>query len=139
MTHEQIDLVQTSFTNVAPLSNEAARIFYRRPFDIAPEVCSRFRGELDEQTRKPITMLAAAVSLEDLDAVAPAAEELAKRHVAYGVTPDHYTPVGDALNPTLNESVGDKFDDATRDAWLPAYGARCDKMIAAANANGQNP
>lgn len=138
MTPQQIDLVQSSFAKVAPLGDEAGRIFYGRLFNIAPEVRPLFRGDLDEQARKLVMMLATVVNgLKDLDTVVPAARDLAVRHVDYGVAAEHYAPVGEALIWTLNEGLGDDFTDETREAWLAAYGALSNEMIAAAY-GGQN-
>lgn len=133
MTPQQIDLVQSSFAKVAPLGDDAGRIFYGRLFNIAPEVRPLFRGDLDEQARKLVMMLATVVNgLKDLDTVLPAARDLAVRHIDYGVAAEHYAPVGEALVWTLNEGLGDDFTDETREAWLAAYGTLSNEMISAA-------
>lgn len=137
MTLEQIETVQSSFAKVMPLGDEAGRIFYGRLFNIAPEVRPLFRGDLDEQASKLIRMLATIVEdLHRLDAILPAARELAARHVAYGVAADHYGPVGEALIWTLEQGLGPDFDDATREAWVVAYSALSTEMISAAYGQG---
>lgn len=45
-------------------------------------------------------------SLDNLEAVLPAASALAKRHVDCGVKADDYTPVGVALLWTLEQGLG---------------------------------
>lgn len=133
MTPEQIDKVQASFAKVVPISDEAGRIFYGRLFNIAPEVRPLFRGDLDEQARKLMMMLATVVNgLKNLDVIIPAAQALAVRHVAYGVEPAHYAPVGEALLWTLEQGLGDGFDAETRDAWVAAYTTLSGVMIEAA-------
>jgi hemoglobin-like flavoprotein len=52
MTPAQIGLIQQSFSKVAPISKQAAALFYGRLFEIAPEVKPLFRGDMDEQGRK---------------------------------------------------------------------------------------
>jgi nitric oxide dioxygenase len=52
--------------------------------------------------------------------------------VSYGVTAEHYGTVGDALLWTLEQGLGEAFGPATREAWLEAYGALSDAMIAEA-------
>lgn len=137
MTPEQVTTVQASFAKVAPISDEAARIFYGRLFNIAPEVRPLFHGDMDEQGRKLMMMLATVVNnLNDLDAVVPAAKELAIRHVDYGVTAEQYEKVGEALLWTLKEGLGDAFDDTTEAAWAAAYGTLSGVMIEAAYAGG---
>ena len=46
LTEEQIGLIQASFAEVRPISSEAARLFYARLFDIAPEVEAMFKGDM---------------------------------------------------------------------------------------------
>ena len=58
MTPEQIALVQQSFAKVAPISEQAAALFYGRLFEIAPEVKPLFRGDMKEQGRKLMATLA---------------------------------------------------------------------------------
>ena len=55
-------------------------------------------GDIKEQGRKLIATLTVVIGgLKDLNATVPAAQALAKRHVAYGVTLAHYARVGAAL------------------------------------------
>ena len=49
MTPSQVDLVQQSFAKVAPISEQAAQLFYGRLFEIAPEVKPMFPGDMTEQ------------------------------------------------------------------------------------------
>jgi nitric oxide dioxygenase len=133
MTPEQIDLVQSSFAKVAPIADVAAELFYGRLFEIAPEAKPLFRGDMREQGRKLMTTLGVVVSsLKNLEAILPAVKALAVKHVAYGVAPAHYKPVGEALIWTLDKGLGESFTPATREAWLAAYGALSAVMIAEA-------
>jgi len=133
MTPEQIDLVQTSFAKVAPIADTAATLFYDRLFEIAPETKPLFRGDMNEQGRKLMTTLGVVVNgLKNLDAILPAARALAVKHVGYGVTAAHYTPVGEALIRTLEKGLGSDFTAKTKEAWLAAYGALSAVMIAEA-------
>ena len=133
MTPQQIQLVQSSFKQVAPHAMQAAAMFYGRLFDVAPEVRPMFKGDLTEQGRKLMSVLAVVVNgLTDLDKVVPAARSLAVKHVAYGVEARHYQPVGEALVWTLQTALGDRFDPPTRDAWVAAYATLSGVMIAEA-------
>jgi nitric oxide dioxygenase len=42
MTPDQVKLVQQSFSRVAPISEQAAVLFYDRLFEVAPQVKSMF-------------------------------------------------------------------------------------------------
>ena len=133
MNEHDIRLVRTSFAKVVPIAPTAARLFYARLFEIAPGTQGLFRGDMEEQGRKLMAMLGTLVAaLDRLDELVPAAQGLARRHVAYGVTPAHYAPVGQALIDTLARGLGEDFDAETRAAWLAAYGTLSSVMIGAA-------
>jgi nitric oxide dioxygenase len=133
MTPAQVELIQGSFAKVAPISEQAAALFYGRLFEIAPEARPLFRGDMDEQGRKLMATLAVVVNgLSNLDAMLPAASALAKRHVAYGVTPDHYAPVGEALIWTLERGLGAGWTQELAAAWVAAYTTLSQFMIAEA-------
>ena len=130
MTPQQTKLIQDSFAKVAPISERAAALFYGRLFDIAPEVKPLFRGDMKEQGRKLMATLAVVVNgLGNLDAVLPAASALAKRHVAYGVKPGHYVPVGAALLWTLEQGLGPQWTPELAAAWTAAYTTLSQFMI----------
>ena len=133
MTPEQITLIQDSFKKVAPISDAAAEIFYARLFEIAPEVQPYFKGEMTEQGKKLMATLGAVVNgLRDLDKIVPVAQELAVRHVDYGVKAEDYTPVGAALIYTLEKGLGDGFTPELKDSWVTAYDTLSSVMIQAA-------
>jgi hemoglobin-like flavoprotein len=133
MTPEQVQLVQQSFAKVAPISDQAAKLFYGRLFAIAPEVRPLFHGDMDEQGRKLMATLAVVVNgLARLDSILPAASALAKRHVGYGVQPSHYRPVGEALLWTLEQGLGPDWTPKLAQAWTTAYVTLSQFMIGAA-------
>ena len=85
MNPTQIKLVQDSFAKVAPISEQAAVMFYDRLFEVAPSVKAMFPDDMTEQRKKLMATLAVVVNgLSNLEAVLPAASALAKRHVSYG-------------------------------------------------------
>jgi hemoglobin-like flavoprotein len=133
MNSADILLVQASFEQVKPISQEAAALFYSRLFEIAPEVRPLFRGDMTEQGRKLMATLAYVVNgLGSLESILPAASALAKRHVAYGVKPEYYVPVGEALLWTLEKGLGPNWTRDTADAWTRAYQVLSSFMIAEA-------
>src|ERR1700683_970671 len=107
MTPDQVTLVQQSFAKVAPISEQAAVLFYDRLFEIAPSVKAMFPADMTEQRRKLMAMLAAGVKgLGNLESVLPAASALAKRHVGYGAKAEHYPVVGAASLWALEKGLG---------------------------------
>ncbi|WP_316231351.1 globin family protein [Bradyrhizobium sp. SZCCHNR1051] len=138
MTPSQIALVQDSFAKVAPISDQAAGIFYDRLFEVAPQVRPMFPDDLTEQRKKLMATLAVVVNgLANLPAILPAASALAKRHVDYGAKPEHYPVVGSALLWTLEKGLGEAWTPEVAEAWTAAYGTLSGFMIAAAYGKAQ--
>ena len=135
LNNHQIDLVQTSFKQVAHIPDTVAELFYGRLFEIAPEVKPLFaRSDMKEQGRKLMQMLSVAVnSLKNIGAIVPAVKQLGKRHVHYGVTGEMYDIVGQALLWTLAQGLGEAFTEEVKDAWTAVYVLVAETAIAGAN------
>ena len=130
MTPDQVKLVQQSFSQVAPIADQAAALFYDRLFEVAPQVKAMFPADMTEQKKKLMATLAVVVNgLTNLETILPAASALAKRHVSYGVKPIHYPIVGEALLWTLERGLGADWTPELADAWSDAYGVLSDYMI----------
>jgi hemoglobin-like flavoprotein len=138
VTPQQVQLVQESFSKVAPIAPQAAELFYGRLFEVAPQVRSLFPDDLSEQKKKLMATLAVVVGgLDKLDTILPAASALAKRHVGYGAAPEHYPVVGGALLWTLEKGLGEAWTPELADAWTGAYTTLSGFMISEAYPNTQ--
>jgi hemoglobin-like flavoprotein len=126
----QIRLVQQSFSAVAPIAEAAAEMFYQRLFELDPSLSKLFKGDMKEQGRKLMTMIAAAVrGLDDLNALVPTVQKLGARHAVYGVADDDYDTVGSALLWTLEQGLGPAFTPDVQAAWAEVYGVLAKTMI----------
>ena len=135
MDDAKIQAVQDSFAKVIPIKDAAAELFYTRLFTIAPEVEPLFKGDMKEQGAKLMATLGVVVNgLRDLDKIVPVAQDLAARHVTYGVTPAMYQPVGEALIWTLKQGLGDGFTPEVEAAWTDAYTILSEAMVTSAYA-----
>lgn len=133
MTSHEVSLVQKSFRKVLPISQQAAAIFYARLFELDPSLRSMFRGDMGEQGRKLMTMIATAVgALGRLEQLLPVVRQLGARHAGYGVTDDHYATVGAALLWTLEKGLGADFTPEVKEAWTKTYTVLANTMIEAA-------
>ncbi|MBB6098076.1 nitric oxide dioxygenase [Deinobacterium chartae] len=129
MNDTQIRLVQRSFAQVQPIAADAARLFYRRLFELDPDLRPLFRHDLEAQGDKLMAMLGRVIgSLEQLEGLAGALRGLGERHTAYGVQPRHYRTVGEALLWTLEQGLGDAFTPEVAAAWRAAYRRISDLM-----------
>ena len=135
MGPERIDLVQKSFVSVIPIKTLAAELFYKRLFELDPQVASLFTGDMVEQGNKLMGAMAMVVGgLKNWGRIEPAIRELGQRHVGYGVKPEHYQTVAEALLWTLEQGLGDAFTDEVKEAWTAAYAAISTTMVDAAQA-----
>lgn len=134
MTPKQIELIQSSFQNVKPISDRVASMFYTRLFEMDPRIIKLFEGsDMATQGRKLMAMITAAVnSLNDLEAVIPTVQDLGRRHVNYGVEDNHYDTVGEALIWTLEQGLGSTFTPEVKEAWVTMYGVVASVMKEAA-------
>lgn len=132
LTDTQINLVQTTFGQVKDADLLASR-FYGRLFEVNPELQAMFKGDMAEQRKKLLHVLAVVVrSMNNLESIIPAVEALGRRHVRYGVTIEHWDMVGSALLWALEDAFGDAFTSEVRDAWATAYGLIAQTAMSAA-------
>jgi hemoglobin-like flavoprotein len=114
--------VRAAFDLIVPIADVAADLFYDRLFYLAPSLRRMFPGDMRDQKRKLIVMLAIAVQgLDDLSALVPQVKALGARHVGYGVTAAHYRLVGEVLIWTLERGLAGDFTPDVRRAWRRTY------------------
>jgi hemoglobin-like flavoprotein len=135
MTPDEKRLVQTTFAQVVPISEQAAALFYGRLFELNPALRSLFKGDMREQGRKLMQVLGTCVSkLDALDEILPAVKDLGKRHATYGVADADYDTVASALLWTLEKGLGPSFTPEAKGAWTTVYTTLAGAMKAAAHA-----
>ncbi len=123
MNEQDVSLVKSSFSLVVPIADTAASLFYNRLFETHPHLKPLFKHDMHEQGKKLMATIGTAVAAANKPhALRPALEALASRHVKYGVKAEHFDAVGAALIWTLEQGLGPKFTDETRQAWLKLYG-----------------
>jgi hemoglobin-like flavoprotein len=133
MNDTKIALIRESFALVLPARDDVGLLFYEHLFALDPSLRSLFPKDLLQQSAKLMQMLESAVnSLDKLDDLVPVVQQLAKRHVKYGVKPQHYQTVGEALLNTLVDGLGDALSDQSYVAWKELYSMLSETMIAAA-------
>lgn len=132
MQPETITLVQSSWNKVLPIAPQAAALFYQNLFAADPSLQALFKGNMEEQGKKLMQMIGAAVGkLNDLPTLVPILQNLGQRHAGYGVQDAHYQTVGGALLKTLEQGLGGDFTTEVRAAWTAVYGVIAETMIAA--------
>jgi hemoglobin-like flavoprotein len=132
VTARQTQLVQESFARVAPFTEQAAELFYGRLFELDPALSALFTGDIRQQGRKLIQTLAVVVlGLDYFERLVPALRNLGRRHINYGVLPEHYAIAKDALLWMLDQMLGEAFTAETRTAWATVYNHLAETMQSA--------
>lgn len=113
-----------------------AGLFYSNLFKISPNLRPMFGPDIMGQTQKTMLELSAIVAiLDDTDACRSMIEDLALRHVAYGVLQEHYPSVGEALLLTIRQVFGASFAPEYYATWRTAYAEMSRIMVDAAYPN----
>ncbi|MGV6839382.1 MAG: globin domain-containing protein [Planktomarina sp.] len=127
---DDIKRIRRTWAMAAADQAATTQVFYTRLFEIAPETEVLFKTDLTAQGVKLAETLGFVVDhLDDPDDLLPAAKDLAIRHVAYGVLPEHYAHVGAALLHTFKQLLGPEFSDEDHAAWANTYTGLADYMI----------
>lgn len=133
LTRKQVAEIRASFNELQPKVLEASEIFYRRLFEIAPELRQLFRADIEGQGMRFMTALGAILDhIDNPKELTPHLLRLAQGHSAYGVAPAHFRPMGQALIWTMREVLGDDLSESAELAWQRAYDRLADEMIALA-------
>jgi len=122
VTRDQADLVQLTWRSVLPVGDTFAELFYGRLFALDPDLRRLFKDDIVEQGRNLTAMLSVATAnLAKPERISVALRQLGKRHAAYGVRPEHFALVEDALLFALEHALIDVFTAEVKAAWRAAY------------------
>ena len=118
MNQAQIMMVQSSWAEVEPLSGKLGEAFYKKLFELAPDVKRLFEGDMRKQGETLMGMISMAVEMLDhQDTMQAALGKLGDRHAGYGVQPQFFAPFKEALMWALERVLGPTFSGDLREAW----------------------
>lgn len=124
MTPQQVHLIRKTFAELSRHDHVAALVFYKRLFELAPELRPMFRGDIEVQSKKLIDMLGVLIAmLERPLGLELELKAMGARHAGYGVKDEHYAVVGAALMAMLAEALDKDFTLEVRAAWTALYSA----------------
>jgi len=133
LTAAQIELVRDSFNELKPNVEAASELFYRRLFEVAPDLREMFQSDIAGQGMRFMSTLGVILDhFDNPDELTPYLERLAQGHAAFGIKPEQFQSMGQALIMTMRETLGDKFADEAATAWEIAYDDLARQMIAMA-------
>ena len=129
MTPEDVARV----VETAPLVHEDTVMisrFYDVLFERHPELRPMFPEDMELQVHRFTAEIEAlARAMPDLREVEDRASALGARHQRYGVRPDHFPAIRDALLDVLGERLGDRFTPEHRVSWARAYNLLAEIMM----------
>ena len=134
MNTQEIQTLQQSFARVEPIAETAAALFYTRLFELDPNLRPLFKSDLKAQGEKLMSAIKLVViGMDAPERIIPAVQSLGQRHAGYGVCPEHYTTVGEALLWTLEKGLGEAYTPEVEAAWVNAFGLLSGLMQEAAH------
>ncbi|UXX80400.1 globin domain-containing protein [Reichenbachiella carrageenanivorans] len=125
-------LVRATFWMVESKTDEAAKVFYSKLFEMSPELRPLFKGNMQMQGRKMMEMISTVVKgLNTLDVLAPLVRNMGRRHMTYGIRSEHYNMAAAALMYSLKEELKENWNEEVEAAWLEVYETLSDIMQSA--------
>ncbi|MFC4024159.1 NO-inducible flavohemoprotein [Oceanobacillus longus] len=107
--------------------------FYQLMFKDHPELKNIFNQVNQRKGDQPKalanTVYAAAVHIENLEAILPVVKQISEKHRSLNIKPEHYPIVGKYLLMGIKDVLGDAATDDIMNAWAKAYGVIADVFI----------
>lgn len=107
--------------------------FYQLLFAKHPELLNIFNHANQKQGRQQAALAnavyAAALNIDNLEAILPVVKQIGHKHRSLGVKAEHYPIVGTNLLAAIKDVLGDAATDEILQAWAEAYGVIADVFI----------
>jgi len=107
--------------------------FYEMLFTKHPELLNIFNHANQKQGRQQTALAnavyAAALHIENLEAILPVVKQIGHKHRSLGIKAEHYPIVGENLLAAIKDVLGDAATDEIIQAWAEAYGVIADAFI----------
>jgi nitric oxide dioxygenase len=152
MTPGQVRLLQHSFAAIEPIDADVAFGFYKKLFELAPDMRPFFIADIEQQWHGLMSVFEKLVRMElrsmltlpvtqsaNKEVSIPGITYLTERFVQCGVRPEHLPVAKEALLWTLEQHLGEEFDDHTHEAWCRACDMIAASMIQVMNAEAVEP
>mmetsp|Transcript_32943 Transcript_32943/g.79693 ORF Transcript_32943/g.79693 Transcript_32943/m.79693 type:complete len:161 (+) Transcript_32943:38-520(+) len=154
MSYDTVTKVVDSFEAVRRIENydeKAGVLIFKKFFSLEPRAIKVFsfgrnidsysedllgNRQVIEHGKHYVKMVSRAIDLlgPDIELLTEILLELGKQHERFGVQPEFYPPMGQALLSALSELLGDKFSEPVRAAWVECYQVLAEDMIRATKA-----
>lgn len=134
LSQKTVEIVKATVPALEAHGLDITRAMYDRLFRNA-EIRALFNQAHHGETGSQPKALAAAIltyarNIDRLEAMAPAVERIAQKHVGLVILPEHYPYVADALLAAIGDVLGKAATDEVLTAWGEAYWLLADLLIA---------
>ena len=133
LKQQTIDTIKATVPALQAHGLTITKTFYTNLFNENPSLLNIFNQTNQTKGRQQgalaNTVLAAALHIDNLEAIVPAVVKIAHKHRSLGVLPEHYEIVGVNLLKAIKEVLGDAATDEIIEAWSEAYGVIADIFI----------
>lgn len=133
LKQQTIDIIKSTVPVLEVHGVAITKTFYSNLFKDNPALLNIFNHTNQKKDRQQTalanTVYAAAVHIDNLEAIVPAVLQIAHKHRSLGILPEHYPIVGTYLLAAIKEVLGDAATDEILGAWGEAYGVIADIFI----------
>lgn len=133
LNQHTIEIIKSTVPVLQVHGKTITTTFYGMLFENHPELLNIFnhanQRQGKQQTALSNAVLAAAVNIDQLENILPVVKQIAEKHRALGVLPEHYPIVGETLLAAISQVLGDAATPEILDAWAQAYGVIADAFI----------
>ena len=133
LSQETIAIIKSTVPVLEEHGTTITTVFYKNMLEAHPELYNIFNQANQKKGRQQAalanTVYAAAVHIENLEAILPSIVQIANKHVSLGIKPEHYPIVGEYLLKAIKEVLGDAATDDIINAWAETYGLIADAFI----------
>ena len=122
--------VAASYETLAPRADAMAEGFYRRLFEMGPQLRALFPADMKIQREHLAASVAlVARNIEHLDILEESLMLLGAQHVGFGARPEHYLQVREAMLEAIGAAIGTAWNDQLRADWYDALSQICTIML----------
>lgn len=128
-----IDIIKSTVPVLEKYGETITTRFYQLMFANHPELLNIFNHANQKQGRQQKalagTVYAAAMYIDNLEAILPVVKQIAHKHRSLGIKPEHYPIVGEHLLLAIKDVLGDAATNEIIQAWEKAYKLIADAFI----------
>lgn len=133
LDQKNIDIIKSTVPVLEKHGETITTRFYQLMFGNHPELLNIFNHANQKQGRQQKalagTVYAAAMYIDNLEAILPVVKQIAHKHRSLGIKPEHYPIVGKHLLLAIKDVLKEAATDEIMNAWSEAYNLIADAFI----------